>query len=76
MAAVTPIAKAPQKLTRAIAFQIFAPPVFALTAPSDARKHKEAIETPEMSQENGTTAAVARGSAAPTEKVAADVSAA
>src|SRR5665213_660909 len=39
------IVRAPQKVTRMVAPRIFAPPVFAPIAPSDARKISEAIDT-------------------------------
>ena len=70
------MANAPQKATRVVAFRTSAPPAFAPTAPSSARKTNEAIETIGISLLDGEISTIKRGSAAPTANVAADVSAA
>ena len=76
MPAVSPIAKAPQNVTLIIALATLAPPALAPIAPRSARKHSEAAETIATSIEAGDTTAMSKGIAAPTENVAADVSAA
>ena len=76
MPAVSAMAKAPQKTTRAAARQTFAPPAWAPTAPSTASVTSEAVVTMGMIMPAGETTTASSGRAAPTEKVAAEVSAA
>ena len=76
MPAVSAIAKAPQNVTRAVARNTFAPPVFAPIAPSRARKPRDAADTMGTSAPAGDTTTMSKGMAAPTENVTADVSAA
>ena len=45
MLAVRAMAAAPQKVTRTVAFRMFAPPALAPIAPSNARKISDAMET-------------------------------
>lgn len=45
MPAVTAMAGTPQKVTRAVARAMGAPPTLALSAPSTARKTREAPDT-------------------------------
>ena len=74
--AVKAIANAPQNVTRAVARKTFAPPALAPTAPRRARKPKDAANTTGTSALAGDTTTMSKGMAAPTENVAADVSAA
>ena len=74
--AVIAIARAPQKVTRNIGFKISAPPVLAPRNPSKARNRSDPVETMGISRFDGESRTSARGAAAPTENVAADVSAA
>jgi hypothetical protein len=74
--AVRAIANAPQKVTRAVARRTFAPPVIAPIAPRSARKAKDAADTIGTSAPAGATTTMSKGMAAPTENVAAEVSAA
>ena len=76
MAAVKPIARAPQNTTRMVGLKTSAPPVFAPIIPSKARKANDPTETIGSSQVDGERRARMRGPAAPTENVAADASAA
>jgi len=76
MAAVTPIARAPQNTTRMVGLKASAPPVFAPIIPSKARKANDPTETIGNSQVDGEKRARMSGPAAPTENVAADASAA
>lgn len=75
-AAVAAMAKAPQKVTRTAPLRRLAPPTWAPTAPSAARKTSDAPDTPQTSQSLGMNQATRRGSAAPTAKVSAEVNAA
>jgi hypothetical protein len=74
--AVTAIATAPQKVTRATPRQTDAPPALAPIAPRTARKIKDSTVTQRLIIVSGTSAAVASGSAAPTAKVRAEAPAA
>ena len=74
--AVRAIANAPQNVTRAVARRTFAPPALAPIAPRRARKPKDAADTMGTSALAGDTTTMSKGMAAPTENVAADVSAA
>jgi hypothetical protein len=76
IAAVAVIASAPQTVTRVAALMVFAPPVRADTAPSNARLISDAMETTGIACETGVNATAIRGKAAPTENVAAEVKAA
>src|SRR5262249_18491749 len=76
MTAVAAMGNAPQKVTRTVGLNTSAPPSVAPMPPKIAR-HKR--EPPEISQDTlsaGEITARATGTAAPTEKVAAEVSAA
>lgn len=68
--AVSAIAKAPQKVTRAAARRMFAPPAFAPMAPRKARKPRDADDTIGTSAPAGETTTMSKGIAAPTAKVA------
>lgn len=74
--AVAAIAKAPQKVTRAIALEIGAPPAFAETPPSKAKKNSDNTVTMTEIIFSGEKNAAASGKAAPTAKLAAEASAA
>src|ERR1039458_10271888 len=74
--AVIPRAKAPQNVTRNVARRMFAPPAFAPTAPSRARKPRDAADTTGTSILMGATMTISNGIAAPTENITADVTAA
>ena len=74
--AVRAIANAPQKVTRAVARRMFAPPAFAPIAPKRERNPKDAAETIGTSALAGDTTTMSNGMAAPTENITADVSAA
>jgi hypothetical protein len=76
MPPVSAIASAPQKVTRAVARNTFAPPTLAPIAPSIARYSGDAAETMGTSKPPGDTRTANKGAAAPTEKVAAEVNAA
>jgi hypothetical protein len=76
IAAVTSIAITPQKVTRAAALHIGAPPTRAPTSPSPARNSIDVIPTIHTRNDPPNSAATKRGSAAPTAKVAAEVKAA
>ena len=76
MPAVSAMAKAPQNVTRAVARRTFAPPALAPIAPRSARNTRDAAETTGMRLPVVDTKTANKGMAAPTEKVAADVSAA
>src|SRR6188768_4054570 len=71
--AVSAIANAPQNVTRAVARRMFAPPAFAPIAPRRARKPKDAADTMGTRAFAGDTTTIAKGIAAPTENVAAEV---
>src|SRR6516164_4646358 len=51
--AVTPIASAPQNVTRMVGFRMFAPPALAPIMPSKARNTKEPTETVGILQLDG-----------------------
>src|SRR3569832_28883 len=76
IAAASAMANAPQKVTRAVARQILAPPVQAPMAPKRARKSNDASGTVRTSILAGVTTAMSSGIAAPAEHVAAEVIAA
>ena len=76
MPAVAPIARAPQKVTRRVAFPMVAPPACAPIAPSKAKNSNDAAETNGTRIDAGAISTIDSGIAAPTENVAADVSAA
>ena len=65
-----------QNATRVVARMMSAPPAFAPSAPSRARKPKDAMDTIGMSIVGGDTTTMSNGMAAPTENVVADVRAA
>src|ERR1043166_380152 len=75
-AAVTPIASAPQSVTRIAPTITRAPPARAANPPRSARNTSEVPETTGMRLAWGTAAAVKSGMAAPTAKLPADASAA
>ena len=76
MAAVVPIAIAPQKVTRNIGLNMPAPPVCAPAAPRMASATSEPADTTHGIRANGDAIAMTRGMAAPNAKVTADVNAA
>ena len=76
MPAVMAMANAPQNVTRVVARMMFAPPAFAPTAPSRARKPRDAMDTTGPRIRGGDTTTMSNGMAAPMENVAADVRAA
>ncbi|MDT4858722.1 hypothetical protein FQZ97_932030 [compost metagenome] len=76
MPAVRAMAKAPQKVTRTVAFTTFAPPALAPIAPSKERNSSDAAETSSTSCFAGASHTMASGIIAPTAKVRADVRAA
>ncbi len=67
---------APQNATRQVPFQTLAPPTCAETASSPARNKSEAIVTEMIRCAVGAASTMPIGSAAPTEKLAAEASAA
>jgi hypothetical protein len=73
---VTPIANAPQNVTRIAPGIIRAPPARAANAPRTAKDSSELTDTATVSDPLGISAVTRRGMAAPTEKLAADASAA
>ena len=74
--AVSPIANAPQNVTRTVGFSKPAPPAFAPIAPSRARNSSDPTETTGIRTFDGEPRTSRSGAAAPTEKVAADANAA
>ena len=72
--AVNAIASAPQKVTRSVALPTFAPPARAPIAPNRARKTSDPIETPATRAAGDMSKTIARGIAAPTATLNADVS--
>ncbi len=70
------MAKTPHRVTRTIAFRTGAPPVMAETAPRAASAASESAPTVGIACAKGVIAMAASGTAAPTEKVAAEASAA
>jgi cobalamin biosynthesis Mg chelatase CobN len=74
--AVSAIASAPQKVTRATDLQTGEPPARAANAPNSARKNNELPETTQTRAVTGTTKTSSRGKAAPTANVPADAKAA
>jgi hypothetical protein len=74
--AVTPIAMAPQNVTRIAPSRTLAPPACAARAPSSARNNSEVPASRGIRAAAGARAATARGMAAPAAKLAADASAA
>lgn len=70
------MAKAPQKVTRSVARRMLAPSALAPMAPRKPRKSRDATETASTSTEAGDTSTMRSGIAAPTLKVASEVSAA
>ena len=76
MAAVVPIATAPQKVTRSVGLKIPAPPVWAPIAPRIASVTSEPPDTNHGIRTNDENTAINSGNAAPIEKVAAEVKAA
>lgn len=76
MAAVVPIAIAPQKVTRNMGFKMPAPPVCAPAAPRIASATSEPADTSHGIRANGEANAIINGMAAPKAKVTADVNAA
>ncbi len=70
--AVNAIAKAPQKVTRAVGIIKEEPPACAERTPNSARNKSELAETAHISTDTGTKRTTTRGKAAPTEKVEAD----
>ena len=76
MAAVRPIANAPQNVTRIVGFMMSAPPVQAPIMPSSARNTRDPMDTSGIVRFDGETSTSASGAAAPRENVAADANAA
>lgn len=76
MAAVRPMARAPQKVTRAAPTREFEPPTRAAIPPSSAKNAKEPPATKGIVLVSGLNTTIARGMAAPTANVAAEASAA
>jgi hypothetical protein len=74
--AVSAIARAPQKVTRAAAEAADAPPARAESDPRSARKRSEPMNTAHTSAEDGKRSTITSGSNAPTAKVAAEANAA
>src|SRR2546426_6693554 len=74
--AVNTIASAPQKVTRSAPGATGAPPAYAARPPRKARKAREVAETIGNRLASAAVAAVSRGKAAPTAKLAAEVNAA
>ena len=74
--AVTAMAKAPQKRTRATGLRGRDPPAAAPTHPSRARNRSDATASPGTSRSCGSIAAASTGSRAPNVKVSAEVNAA
>src|ERR1700686_3859907 len=74
--AVSPIASAPQKVTRIAPTATPAPPAPAANAPKSARNSSEVPGTRIDRLASGTKAVVKRGMAAPTAKLRADANAA
>jgi hypothetical protein len=75
-AAVSPMANAPQNVTRSAPTATPAPPAPAASAPKSARKSREVPGTRIIRLACGTKAVVKRGVAAPTAKLSADANAA
>jgi hypothetical protein len=76
MPAVRVIARAPQNVSRKVGIRILAPPALAPIAQRSARKINEPRATIGSKSAGGETRTSISGAAAPTEKVAADASAA
>jgi hypothetical protein len=76
MPEVTPIASAPQNVTRMAPGTILAPPVRAASAPKHARNSRDVAETAINRRAEGAEAVTMSGMQAPKEKLAADASAA
>ena len=76
MAAVVPMAMAPQNVTRNVGLRIPAPPVCAPAAPRMASATNDPADTVQGVRANGESIAMSSGMAAPHAKVTADVSAA
>ena len=76
MAAVEPIAMAPQKVTRNIGLHMPPPPVRAPIAPRIASATSEPADTNHEIRVDGEAKTIIKGMAAPTAKVTADVNAA
>lgn len=76
MAAVAPIAMAPQKVTLNMGLSRPAPPVCAPAAPSAASATSEPADTAHGIRTIGEAIAISRGMAAPNANVTAEVSAA
>ena len=74
--AVTAIATAPQKATRHVPLHTRAPPTWAEMAPRPAKKASDDRDTQRISCAGDAVATTAIGNAAPTEKLAAEASAA
>jgi hypothetical protein len=74
--AVTPMARALQKVTLITLGNTLAPPILAARAPRSARETKAAAAMHAMRPFSGTRAAIASGKAAPAAKLQADASAA
>ena len=69
MAAVVPIAMAPQKVTLNIGLRMPAPPACAPTAPNTASATREPAETTHGIRGRGEAMAIITGMAAPTDDV-------
>src|SRR6478736_6459568 len=76
MPAVSARANAPQNVTRMVARRMLAPPAFAPIAPKTARKANDAADTTGTNALPGDITTISNGIVAPTENIAADVSAA
>src|SRR5271169_6742333 len=74
--AVTPIANAPQNVTRIAPTVTFAPPAPAANAPKSARNNSAVPGTRIISLDVGAIAVTKRGMAAPTAKLLAEANAA
>src|SRR6187549_1807724 len=75
-AEVTPMARAPQNVTRAAPAVAGAPPALAARAPRPASDSNDVAVTTGVNIDTGAMAAVSTGSAAPMANVAADAAAA
>ena len=75
-AAVSPMASAPQKVTRTADLRIGAPPAIAARVPNPARNKSDVPETIGTNKYSGDIMTIRRGIEAPTAKVAPEANAA
>lgn len=75
-AAVSPVASAPQKVTRTANFITGAPPARAASMPSIVKKIKELPKTVDANRASGATSTVSSGIAAPNANAPAEAKAA